>query len=93
MERQSRERLGSEIELDGIASAAPRPAAVLVQRVYDRATAIGDALLQSVEKPSVVIRWPAGGDGEHRPRVIPFETYTETIDLKCIPGMRLQNTM
>ncbi len=90
MERQSRERFGSEIELERIASAARRPAAVLVQRVYDRAKAIGDALLQSVEKPSVVIRWPAGEDVEHRPRAIPFETYAETIGLiwlRCGPAI------
>ena len=81
MERQSRGRFGLEIELEMALSAARRPATALVQRVYDGAKAIGYALVQSVEKPSVVIRRPAGEDVEYRPGAIPFDPYAETIGL------------
>jgi hypothetical protein len=82
MERQSRERFGLEIELEMALSAARRSAAALVESVYDGAKAIGDALFQSVEKPSVVIRRPAGEDVEYRPGAIPFDPYAETIGLR-----------
>lgn len=81
MERQSLGCFGPEIELERTASAAQRPAAVLVQSIYDGAKAIGDALVQSVEEPSDVIRRPAGEDVEHRPGAIPFEPHVETVGL------------
>lgn len=63
-------------------SAARRPATALVQRIYDGAKAIGYALVQSVEKPSIVTRRPAGEDVEHSPGAIPFDPYTEPIGLR-----------
>ena len=65
-------------------SAARRPATALVERVYDGAKAIGDALVQSVEKPSVVVRRPAGEDVEYRRGAIPFDPYAETIGLRWL---------
>jgi hypothetical protein len=81
MERQSRGRFGLEIELERARSAARRPATALVESVYDGAKAIGDALIQSVEKPSVVIRRPAGEDVVHRPGAIRFDPQAKTIGL------------
>ncbi len=71
---------GSEIGLERTAS-GERSAAALVQRVYDGTKAIGNALFQSVEGPSEIIRWPAGEDVEHRPGAIPFDPHTETMGL------------
>jgi hypothetical protein len=81
MERQSRGRFGHQIALEMTLLAARRSAAALVESVYDGAKAIGDALVQSVETPSVAIRRPAGEDVEYRPGAIPFDPYAETIGL------------
>ncbi len=76
------DRSGPDITLERTATAARRSTATLVQRVYDGAKAIGNALFQSVEEPSDIIRWPAGEDVEHRPGAIPFDPYSETIGLR-----------
>lgn len=73
-----------EIDLEGAVSAARRRAVALVQGVYDGAKAIGDALVQSIEKPSDIICRPAGEDVEHRPGAIPFDPHAETIGLKWL---------
>ena len=73
-----------EIDLERAVSAARRRAVALVQGVYDGAKAVGDALVQSIEKPSDITCRPAGEDVEHRPGAIPFDPDVETIGLKWL---------
>ena len=82
--RDRRDQVVEQVELEMALSAARRSAAALVESVYDGAKAIGDALVQSVEKPSVVVRRPAGEDVEYRRGAIPFDPYTEPIGLRYL---------